>query len=709
MSAAETSLLARIPALPHPALPSEGPLAPIGAVLANYAWTWIPECRQAVRAIDPEAVDRGESPIRLLMDPTRAERLTQNREFLRLSAEAESALRRYLTECPAVPTSFDERSPVAYFCAEFGLHESFPQYCGGLGILAGDHLREASDMGLPLVGVGLFYRLGFFLQALEPDGRQQHLYPGLDPLEHPLRRVLDPGTGQPLTVRLRFPRREVSAAVWLVAVGRTPLLLLDTDLPENRLRDRAVTWRKYRFFERFYQALSLGICGVKALATLEIEPIVFHMNGQHSALLLVELMSKRLVDGAAWRKASEEVRQRAILTVHTLPRDSDRFEVERVIELLKPTIEGTGANPWRYQVLGKGMFSHRSVFDMTAFALRLSKAANGVSLLHGRTADGTWRPVTGKPVGAVTSGVHLPTWLGPEMRALYERNGYRVGQAEKPRLAVREGRRPLWEGLESLDGRALWDAHQAQKRRLVAFANDRLLRQHVRFGRSPDELERAESVLNPDAFLVGFVRRPVSYERPSLFGANPSYVGMLVRNSERPMQVLFAVEELPLGSDGGLMLTRLCRLTRSRHWRGRVFCLEEYDIAVARHLVQGVDLWISDPIRPLEASGTSGMKAAINGVPNASVLDGWWDEGFEGDNGWAVGEREAPNNPRKRDRHHAEALYRALEEASALFWDRTDDGVPEGWVRMMKRAIASSAWAFSTRRMLEDYAEGMYL
>ncbi|MFN3682849.1 MAG: alpha-glucan family phosphorylase [Fimbriimonadaceae bacterium] len=711
MSAPEAGLVARIPAQPHPVLPADGPLATIGSVLSNLAWTWIPECRRAVRAIDPEAVDRGESPIRLLMDPARAARLAEDAVFLRLAAEGEAALRRYLEAPAGPPDGFSTDQPVAYFCAEYGLHESFAQYCGGLGILAGDHLREASDMGLPLVGVGIFYRLGFFRQDLEPDGRQQHVYPRFDPVEHPLRRVLDPCTGEPLVVRVPFPGREVAAAVWRVAVGRTPLLLLDTDLPENRPTDRPITAQLYMLGRRmrFYQECVLGIGGAKALAALGIEPSVFHMNEGHSALLLVERIARRMAAGASWTEATEAARREAVLTIHTpVPAGNERFDAKLATELLAPTLAPAGIDPRLVLRLARDSANDRRVFDMTAFALRLSKAANGVSLLHGKTADGTWRPVTGRPVGAVTNGVHPPTWLGEELRRLYEEHGYPVASPDRPPLVERGDRRPAWEGLADLEPKALWEAHLARKRELAAFVNDRLIRQHTKYGWSPEELEEVGSLLDPDAFLVGFARRFTPYKRPSLLWSDPRRLRRLLERTDRPVQILFAGKAHPADGDGQRMVAEVYRLSRERRWRGRVFFLEEYDMAVAKRLVQGVDLWINNPIRPLEASGTSGMKAAINGVPNASVLDGWWDEGYEADNGWAVGEREAPSSPRKRDRHHAEALYEALEAASGLFWDRSKDGLPLGWVRLMKRAIATSAWAFSTRRMLEDYAEAMY-
>ncbi|MCX7799608.1 MAG: alpha-glucan family phosphorylase [Fimbriimonadales bacterium] len=700
----------RIPTSPQPMLASLQDRTPMARVLANYAWTWLPQCRRAVQAIDPLSIQAGASPIRLLANPGVQARVCADSELVSLAREADEALGRYLEDVPEPPAGCRPDRPVAYFCAEYGLHESFPQYCGGLGILAGDHLREASDMGLPLIGVGLFYRLGFFRQELEPDGRQQHVYERFDPLDHPLERVLDPRTGVPLTVSVRFPDREVAAAVWRVAVGRTPLLLLDTDLPQNRPGDRAITAQLYMLGRRmrFYQECVLGIGGLRALEALGIEPSVLHMNEGHSALLLIERLAQRIRRGERPSEAMEGVRTEAVLTIHTpVPAGNERFDAKLAAELLGPTLEEAGVDPRAILRLGRDAANDRRVFDMTAFALRLSKAANGVSLLHGKTADATWRPVTGKPVGAVTNGVHPPTWLGPEMRALYEEHGYPVGSPLRPTLRERTGKRPSWEGLSCSDAE-LWAAHAAQKRRLVEFANERLLRQHVKHGWSPEELEQVGGLLDPEAFLVGFARRFTPYKRPSLLWLDPRRLRRLLEREDVSVQILFAGKAHPADGEGQAMVAEIVRLSRERRWRGRIVFLEEYDMAVARHLVQGVDLWINNPIRPLEASGTSGMKAALNGVPNCSVLDGWWDEGFEGDNGWAVGDREAPARPRRRDRMHAEALYEALERAAAMFGERGPLGIPDAWIRIMRRAIATSAWAFSTRRMLEDYVGTMY-
>lgn len=696
----------------NPATQFTRPLEPLGRILSNLLWTWHPDVAKAVVAIDPARIDAGESPTRILCEPDLRERLAQDRAYLDLLEPADAALQAYLSFTPSPPAGISPERPVAYYCAEYALHESFQQYCGGLGILAGDHLREASDMGLPLVGIGCFYRLGFMKQALEPEGRQQHVYPRFAPTDFALERVLTRPGGEPLTVHVDFPGRRVWVAVWKVNVGRTPLLLLDTDLPENRATDRFITAQLYMLGRRmrFYQECVLGIAGTRALAELGIQPAAYHMNEGHSALLLVERLCQLVRSGKSWKQAQELVREGSLLTIHTpVPAGNERFDAKLVAELLGPTLEQAEVRPSQVLRLGLDSLSDRKVFDMTAFALRLSRSANGVSILHGQTADNTWRPVTGKPVGAVTNGVHPATWMGPAIRAIVQERGWPMASASMPNLTRREGKRATWEGLNELDPDLLWKAHVEQKRALAAFAGDRLISQHAKHGWSPEELDEVGSIINPEAFLIGFARRFTGYKRPTLLWSDIRKLREMLGDPKRPVQLLFAGKAHPADGEGQQMVAEVYRLTQDKRWKGKVFFLEEYDMAVARHLVQGVDLWVNNPLRPLEASGTSGMKAALNGVPNASILDGWWDEGYEGDNGWQVGTREPQRNSRRQDRFDSESMYEVLlHQVLPLYWDRDDEGVPQGWVQVMARAMATSLWAFSTRRMLDDYVQDMY-
>lgn len=380
---------------------------------------------------------------------------------------------------------------------------------------------------------------------------------------------------------------------------------------------------------------------------------------------------------------------------------------------MEPSLEGTDLKVSALLKLGLDSVSDPKVFDMTAFALRLSRQANGVSLLHGQTADKTWRKVVGMPVGAVTNGVHLATWLGPQVRAAYEKVGAKIAPETLLELENREGLRPSWEGVEDLSDAEFWEAHCAQKRFLAEFGTARLLKQHTKYGEGPSELRALRQMLNPGAFWIGFARRMTPYKRAHLLLSDLKRAVKMLSDTDRPVQILFSGKAHYLDLDGQAMLAEIYQLTQDPKLKGKVFLLEEYDIATGRALVQGVDLWVNNPLRPLEASGTSGMKAAANGVPNCSILDGWWDEGFEPGmeipNGFQVGSRTPRKSREKQDKFDAKSLYEVLErEVLPLYWKRDEGGVPTGWVKVMKRAAASSLYAFSTLRMLEDYARTMY-
>jgi starch phosphorylase len=700
-----------IPVRRHPATLLPSALDGLGRLAVNFYWAWHREAHALFARLDSWRGDSTASPIALLRGARNLECLAKDAVFLGELNRAVAVFDAYMADGPTGAHGIPAGRPVAYFCAEYGLHECFAQYCGGLGILAGDHCREASDMRMPFVAIGCFYHLGFFRQSLERFGRQSHVSDYFDPEWHPVERVLDPRTNQPLTIPFEFPGRAVHVAVWRAAVGRTPLLLLDTNVPQNEPADRAITAQLYMVGRemRFHQEMVLGMAGVRALRALGIEPSCYHMNEGHSALMLVERLMEQTRTGKSWAEAQEAVRAQSVLTIHTpVPAGNERFDARLVGRLLSPSLHGSCIAVGQLQKLARDSENDPKVFDMTAFALRLSRAANGVSALHGRTADGTWRPVTGVRVGAVTNGVHLPTWLGAPMRRVYEAYGARLHPATAMPLTPRAGGRPAWEGIEEVPDAELWDAHLEQKRALVAFASDRLHRQHVRYGESPEELRALAAALDPEAFLIGFARRMTGYKRPWLILSDLKRLLSLLDSPGRPVQILFSGKAHPLDEEGQAVLADIYRRTQAPRLKGRVFLLEDYDMAVGRALVQGVDLWVNNPLRPLEASGTSGMKAAVNGVPNCSVLDGWWDEAIEEEprNGWAAGAREPRKTRRQQDKFDAESLYATLEgQVLPLFWERGPDGVPHRWVAIMKRTIATSAYAFSTRRMLEDYAE----
>lgn len=693
-------------------------LKPLEDLALNLRWTWTPEVQALFQAIDPARWARGIGPVALLRDSKAIEALSDDKKFARRVASAAKDLEGYLandggTWYRTQGGKAFEKGPVAYFCAEYALHVSMNQYAGGLGILAGDHCKEASDMGLPFVPVGMFYRRGFFQQMVDFDGRQEHLYPTYDPAFLPIRRVLDPRSGCPLTIALELPGRTLVIAVWLMQVGRVPLLLMDSDLPVNREEDRPITSQTYTNTRemRICQEFVLGVGGVRVLRALGIAPSVWHMNEGHSALLVLERLREAVEAGSSFASARDKVRTGSIITIHTpVPEGNERFDAKLVSNLIEPLLKSSGLKAKDIMKLGLGADGDAKIFDMTAFGLRHSAAANGVSLLHGETADKTWRKTLGRKVIGVTNGIHVPTWLGPEMRKVYESAGAKFQHATD--VKVKAEARPKWEGALELDDAALWQAHQRQKSALIEFAKGRLLSQHARLGEGPSALRELVESLDPDAFLIGFARRFATYKRAGLLFTDERRVLRLFDAPGRKVQVLFAGKSHPTDRGGQAVVQQVYAKTQERRFKGKVFLLEDYDMEVGARLVQGVDLWLNNPRRPLEASGTSGMKAAANGIPNASILDGWWDEAFESgraQNGFAIGGRTIPKVLEKQDKQDAKALYRCLEEeVLPAFFERDKNGVPSAWLPLMKNAIASSLYSFSTSRMIRDYVEEMY-
>lgn len=707
-------ILNRISTLPRTDLQIPAALAPLAKIALNMYWAWHSEALQLFRDIDPQRFDAGLGPVALLREAPRLLELSQNPEYVRRVETVFAEFEAYMGAPDRMWAGLDHEKPVAYFCAEYGIHESFAQYCGGLGILAGDHCKEASDQHLPFIGIGCFYQLGYFRQSIDFEGRQEHVYPKFDYRDHALERVANPETGQPLLVELDLPGRKLQVAVWRVAVGRIPLLLLDTNVAENSPEDRTITAQLYMLGRetRFLQELVLGVAGARALSLLGIKPCVYHMNEGHSALLLIERLRELVSAGTTWPDACTEVRAHSVLTIHTpVPEGNERFDAKLAKRVLEQIIAGTSIKIADVLKLGRDSINDPNTFDMTASALRLSKAANGVSILHGHTAHNTWFPVVGLPVGAVTNGVHLPTWLGAEVRSLCEESGASFSPTTLS-VTAREGLRSVWQEVEIIDGPRLWNAHLAQKRKLIQFANERLLAHHARHGESPTELKTLISQLDPEAFIIGFARRFAPYKRAGLLFANPKRLLKMINPMGRPVQVIFSGKAHPGDRTGQGLIKDVYAKTLDPQFKGKVFVLEDYDIAIGRALVQGVDLWINNPLRPLEASGTSGMKAAANGVPNASILDGWWDEAYEGPegrNGFAVGQRQNQRTREAQDKFDSASLYKVLEtEVLPLFWNRDASGVPLEWVEVMKRSMATSMYAFSTLRMLEDYASEMY-
>jgi starch phosphorylase len=655
----------------------------------NLWWTWHPEAQRLFARIDPQGWARARNPIRLLRE-TDADRWAALAADERFVADTASIVRRLHDDLEngADGLGGDLGGPVAYLCAEFALHESLPVYSGGLGVLAGDLLKAASDARLPMIGVGPFYHRGYFRQRIDPEGRQEHLEPDVDPRDLPLRRASGPDGG-PLEIRVELPGREVRLTIWVAQVGRVPLLLLDADVDGNEPDDRRVTDELYVAARttRLTQEVLLGIGAARALDALGIHPAVWHLNEGHSALVVLERarlagVADPALDGAArLARAGRDM----VMTLHTpVPAGNECYDPALADELLAPATSAIALTTERLHELGSGPEGTNGVFDLTAFGLRQAAAVNAVSRLHGRTATGTWRDAIGREVAAVTNGVHLATW-----------------QAQPMQAALRAGGEP------AAGDRELWDAHAEQKRQMIDFLGGRLTRQAIRHGVAPESVGDLAGALDPQALTMGFARRFATYKRADLILHDLKRLAHLLADPDRPVQLIFAGKAHPADDAGRAVLGRVVDASRRVGLAGRIFFIEDYDLRVARFLVAGVDVWLNTPRRPLEASGTSGMKAALNGVPSVSILDGWWDEAFDGTNGWAVGR--PSNEEGGTDDEDAESLYRILEtEVVPAFFGRNDDGLPQAWVGRMRGALKTGLAQFTADRVLRDYVENLY-
>jgi len=684
----------------------------------NLWWSWHPRARVLFSRIDAGAWGRYRNPVPVLSGPVAWDQLLNNPAFM---ADYEEILREFDAYMANGADHWFARhhgdelqGPIAYFCAEYGFHESLGIYSGGLGVLAGDHMKTASDMALPLIGVGLMYRKGYFRQTIDADGHQEHAYPDYELARLPILRALD-RLGEPLTVSVPLPGRDLYAGVWVAQVGRVPVLLLDTDVPDNDDSDRPITHILYvRGREmRLHQELVLGVGGVRALRELDLTPAVWHLNEGHSAFLLAERARELVASGRTLDDAWAAVRSDSVFTIHTpVSAGNERFDAELVRRVAAPLLEGDGRpNTGGIGIeslieRGLGVEQDPSGFDMTAFSLRLTRGANAVSLLHARTANATWQGVTPHDILGITNGVHTSTWLGQPIREALER----YTNADLDTMDDQPAERRFWDRIEQVPGQELWEAHQRQKLELAIFARGRLRSQFARHGESPSTLEELEEVLDPSILTIGFARRFATYKRAALLFTDIERLARMLWDDKRPVQIIFAGKAHPADRPGQGVIQDIFGRSRSPRLRGRVFIMEDYDIRIGRFLVQGVDVWLNNPRRPLEASGTSGMKASANGIPNLSVLDGWWDEGWTGDNGWAIGGRDTNPDEGAQDWADAQDLYRILEEELIPAYYERDAGAPPArWVQLMRNAIASNIWRFSTTRMLHQYVEHLYL
>ncbi|MBI5830416.1 MAG: alpha-glucan family phosphorylase [Chloroflexi bacterium] len=600
---------------------------------------------------------------------------------------------------------------VAYFSTEFGLHESLPIYAGGLGVLSGDHSKEASDLGLPFVGVGFIYQQGYFRQHITEDGWQEAYWETLESADLPIRpaRTAD---GEDVIVEVELPGRKVQARVWVIRVGRVPLLLMDTNVPANSPADRDLTARLYSndLDVRITQEIVLGIGGVRALRAMGIRPRVWHMNEGHSAFIILERIAEKVQTGMSFDDASREVRANTVFTTHTpVPAGNEAFPLWLMEKYFPHYWDRMGLDRDSFMALAQLDQEWGPTFSMSTLALRFSARRNAVSELHGKVSRAMWSylwpgvPEEDVPIGAITNGIHTGSWLARRMRLLFERS---MGANWYDHLDDPE----TWESLMSIPDDDLWNVHRHLKRRLQIFMNDRARDLWATTRIHPVQIIAAGALIDPNMLTIGFARRFATYKRAGLLFRDIGRLLKIVNNAEMPVQFVFAGKAHPADDPGKRVIQDLYRIVKRAEFAGRLIFIEDYDQNIARHLVQGVDVWLNTPRRPHEASGTSGEKAAVNGVLNCSILDGWWPEGYNGDNGWAIGAETSLADEEAQDAADAESLFRLLEtEIVPLYYKRDENNIPRDWVRKMKESIATLAPVFSTRRMVKDYVTQMYV
>jgi len=696
------------------------PLQPLEPLSWNYWWSWAPDGNEVFRDLDPGLWQQCEQNPRILLAQVSGLRLAQvaaDPAFADRIKRLSAGFNAYLSDQQPwsklqLAPRISAETPVAYFCAEFGIHNSLPLYSGGLGILAGDHLKSASDLNLPLVAIGLFYRFGYFRQRLSRAGWQEETYRENHSDELALHSVNDENE-KPLLIEVVMRGRAVRARVWRADVGRVRLYLLDTNVAENEPTDRLVTGHLYGGDRetRLVQEMMLGIGGARLLQRLGIDPGVCHLNEGHSAFLTLEL-TRQLIEreGVSFAEAASRVREWCVFTTHTpVAAGHDEFD-GALVQKCFGDWPGTALGLSREEFLKLGRVDGESQesFGLTPLALRMCRSTNGVSRKHGEVSRQLWqriwpsRTVDEVPITSVTNGVHPSTWVAPLLRRLYEQS---VGEdwIDRSRDAK------VWAyGVEKISDEELWQAHSLLKQRMVAYVRDHSFDARLARGESEDYIEAARTMFDPQILTIGFARRVAGYKRWDLLLSDPQRLTKLINDQKRPIQFVFAGKAHPQDQEAKRVLQKLIDWQRDSSVQNRVAFIEDYDQETARQLVQSVDVWMNVPRRPMEASGTSGQKLAINGGLNFSVLDGWWIEAYEGDNGFAIGDL-SELTPEAADHIEAESMYAILsDEVGPRYYDRDDQDTPRRWVAMMKRSIQTLVPLFSSDRMVAEYVERIY-
>jgi starch phosphorylase len=689
------------------------------ALARNIWWSWDHDCIGLFRDLNPTRWrELNQNPISLLSEmkfgeiERRATELVLHSRINYVYRRQQEYLKADRTWGAANAGVLRPR-PVAYFSAEFGLHESLPIYSGGLGVLSGDHIKSASDLDIPLVGIGLFYGQGYFLQRLDQSGWQREEYLQTDVNQLPMQPAIG-HNGQPVVVEIQTRGGSIKAKVWRVKVGRCDLLLLDSNVEGNAPEDRELTSRLYGGDgrTRIRQELLLGVGGFRALKAMGISPGVLHLNEGHSGFAVFEAIRSRMEEeGLNFTTAASQIPREVIFTTHTpVPAGHDRFSAELMEEHLGPLREQMGISHENMMGFGREYPTDQGeLFCMTVLGLKLSRRANAVSSLHGEVSRAMWKclypgkPEDAVPIGHITNGVHVPSWLAPQMCRLYDRHLGVDWQKDS-------GSPRTWEEIENVDDGELWETHLSLKSQLLDFARRRAREQSERRGEPLEALQKLGKVLSPDALTIGFARRFATYKRANLVLADMQRLASMVNDPKRPVQFLFAGKAHPHDEPGKGVLQQIAEMMRDPKFADKFVFIEDYDINVGRYLVQGVDVWLNNPRRPLEASGTSGQKVVLNGGLNLSVLDGWWAEAYDGQNGFAIGSGRTHSNMDVHDTRDGEDLYRVLrDELIPLFYNRDRDGLPRGWIKRMKRTIRTLGWRFNADRMVMDYTLKCYI
>jgi starch phosphorylase len=684
----------------------------LGRLAYNLWWSWQPPARELFRALDLQAWrESGHNPVRMLslLSSEVMESAVQDPGFL---AQYDAVMDQFEAETTSSASWFAAQygqttAPVAYLSAEYGLHVSLPVYAGGLGILAGDFLKECSDLGIPVVGVGLIYSEGYVWQQIREDGWQEDVEKTLDRTYDPINPVLD-GEGKQLLVQVPIFDPPVYVAVWKVAVGRVPLYLLDTDIEANQPWDRAIAHRLYASNpeQRLRQEIVLGMGGMRVLEALDIQPAALHLNEGHPALGVLERIRVRVQGGMSFEQAAQQVRESSIFTTHTpVAAGTDVYPFQLMEKYFASYFQQLGTDRDTFLQLGINPQDTSAGFNMTVFALRMAQYNNAVSRRHGEVARKMWaalwpdRKEEQVPIVSITNGVHLSGWIEPlHLQPMLDRT---LG----PGWCTEQDRPETWEAVNKIPDDELWHLHQDLKVALISQIDELVRERWQKDKVAAANVVALGALLDPHVLTLGFARRFTAYKRPDLILSDLERLKRLLSDPWHPVQIIFAGKAHPADVDGKRLIQKVFRLAQDPEFGGRIAFVENYDQQLAEYMVHGVDVWLNNPVPPLEASGTSGMKASVNGVPNLSILDGWWIEGYDGSNGWAFGDQVQGD----RTQADAEALYRLLEEEIIpLFYQRSDDGVPHGFVQVMKAAIKSVSPRFSARRMAKEYATRFY-